>query len=223
MLYCSAKIEWKIKVCVMENKVSVAKMMEMKITEGIYMLLEHKSIDYLDHFKSYMWSKLYMFTCVCMLTYTCTYGQRHTYVQKHENFHMYAYEHICYCLCQQMHLDMCVYLNVDMCINIACVHSYALIWVSKALWYYICIDKYIHVYTHMFLCVYVTIFQCLSMCTYACTFWCTIPPADMCIIKMWANMHILIYLSEQKYHLTDILHAQLNSSKCFFQLTWKKN
>ena len=29
-------------------------------------------------------------------------------------------------------------------------------------------------------------------------------------------MHILIYLSEQKYHLSHILHTQLNSSKYFF-------
>ena len=30
-------------------------------------------------------------------------------------------------------------------------------------------------------------------------------------------MHILIYLSEQNI----ILQTQLNSSKCFFQLSWK--
>ena len=41
----------KIKVCVMENKGSVAKMIEMKIAEGINILLEHKSIDCLDHFE----------------------------------------------------------------------------------------------------------------------------------------------------------------------------
>ena len=40
--------------CVMENKGSVAKMIEMKIAEGINILLEHKCIDCLDHFKSYM-------------------------------------------------------------------------------------------------------------------------------------------------------------------------
>ena len=50
--YGSAKIDWKIKVCVMENKGSVAKMNEMKIAEGINISLEHKSIDCLDHFKS---------------------------------------------------------------------------------------------------------------------------------------------------------------------------
>ena len=43
--YGSAEIEQKIKVCVMENKVSVAKTMEMQIAEGINILLEHKSID----------------------------------------------------------------------------------------------------------------------------------------------------------------------------------
>ena len=35
----SAKIEWKIKVCVMKNKVSAVKMMEIKIAEGINNLL----------------------------------------------------------------------------------------------------------------------------------------------------------------------------------------
>ena len=33
---------------------------------------------------------------------------------------------------------------------------------------------------------------------------------------MWADMHILIYLSEEKYHLTHILHTNLHSSKWFF-------
>ena len=28
------------------------------------------------------------------------------------------------CLCQHMHLGMCVYVNVDMRINIVCAHSY---------------------------------------------------------------------------------------------------
>ena len=52
--YDSTKIEWKIKVCMMENKGSVAKIIEMEIVEVISILLEHKSIDFLDHFKSYM-------------------------------------------------------------------------------------------------------------------------------------------------------------------------
>ena len=52
--YDSAKIEGKIKVCVMENKGSIAKMIKMKIAEGINILLEHKPIDCLDHFKSYI-------------------------------------------------------------------------------------------------------------------------------------------------------------------------
>ena len=34
-------------------------------------------------------------------------------------------------------------------------------------------------------------------------------------------MHILISLSEQKYHLTHILHTQLNSSTCFL-IVFKK-
>ena len=68
-----------MKVCVMENKGSVAKMMKMKIAEGINILLEHRSIDCLDHFKSYMSIKMYMCTHVCMFTYTCTYGQS-TYI-----------------------------------------------------------------------------------------------------------------------------------------------
>ena len=38
----------------MDNKGSVAKLIEMKIEEGINILLEHKSIDHVDHFKSYM-------------------------------------------------------------------------------------------------------------------------------------------------------------------------
>ena len=50
----------------------------------------------------------------------------HTYVQKHENFHIYMDMDTLLCLCQQMHLGTCAYVNVDMCINIACVHSYAL-------------------------------------------------------------------------------------------------
>ena len=73
--YGSAKIEWKIKVCVMKNKGSIAKMIEMKIAEGINILLEHKSIDCLHHFKSYIWTKMYRCICVCIFTYTCTYGQ----------------------------------------------------------------------------------------------------------------------------------------------------
>ena len=52
--YGSAKMEWKIKECVMENKGSVGKMIEMKIAVGINILLEQKSIDCLDHFESYM-------------------------------------------------------------------------------------------------------------------------------------------------------------------------
>ena len=47
------KLNEKLK-CVMENKGSVAKMIEIKIAEGINILLEHKSIDCLDHFKSYL-------------------------------------------------------------------------------------------------------------------------------------------------------------------------
>ena len=38
----------------MENKGSITKMIKMKIAEGINILLEHKSIDCLYHFKSYM-------------------------------------------------------------------------------------------------------------------------------------------------------------------------
>ena len=87
-LYGSAKIEQKIK-CVMENKGSVAKVIKIQIAHGINILLEHKSIDCLDHFKSYMWTKMYMYTCVCMFTYTWyIWTEAHTYVQKHENFHM---------------------------------------------------------------------------------------------------------------------------------------
>ena len=49
---------------------------------------------------------------------------------------------------------------------------------------------------------------------------CTIP-MQMCKIKMWAYMHILIYLSAQKYHLTHILHTT-KLIKMFCQLSWKK-
>ena len=52
--YGSPKIKQKIKVCVMEDKGSVAKMIKMKIVGGINILLKHKSFDCLDHFKSYM-------------------------------------------------------------------------------------------------------------------------------------------------------------------------
>ena len=52
--YRSAEIEQKIKVCVMENKGSVAKMIKIKIAEGINILLEHKSIDCSDHLESYI-------------------------------------------------------------------------------------------------------------------------------------------------------------------------
>ena len=38
----------------MVNKGSVAKMIKMKTAEGINILLKHKSIDCLDHFKSYI-------------------------------------------------------------------------------------------------------------------------------------------------------------------------
>ena len=36
--YGSAEIEQKIKVCVMENKASIAKMIKMNIAEGIYII-----------------------------------------------------------------------------------------------------------------------------------------------------------------------------------------
>ena len=52
--YGSAKIEQKIKMCLMENNNSVATVIKMKIAEGINILSEHKSIDCLDLFKSYM-------------------------------------------------------------------------------------------------------------------------------------------------------------------------
>ena len=73
-------------MCVMKNKGSVAKIIEMKIAEGINILLKHKSMDCLNHyhFKSYMWTKMYMCTCMYMFTYTCT-QSTYIYVQKHEN------------------------------------------------------------------------------------------------------------------------------------------
>ena len=90
----SAKIQWKIKVCVMENKGSVAKMIEMKIAERINILLEHKSIDYLDHFKLYMWTKC---TCAHVHIYMYIWTKAHS-CAKHETFH------IC------MHMDTSVVL-----------------------------------------------------------------------------------------------------------------
>ena len=38
----------------MKKNGSVAKMVKMKIAEGMNILLEHGPIDCLDHFKSYM-------------------------------------------------------------------------------------------------------------------------------------------------------------------------
>ena len=94
-LYGSATTEWKIKVFVMENKGSLAKMIEMKIAEGINILLEHKSIDCWDHLKSYMWMKMYMCTCVCMFTYT---GGSHLsqIFWEHENLYILSVIQIIY-------------------------------------------------------------------------------------------------------------------------------
>ena len=50
----------------------------------------------------------------------------HIYVQKHEHFHMCMHMDTSVVLMSTIHLGTCVYVNVDMCINIACVHSYAL-------------------------------------------------------------------------------------------------
>ena len=62
----------------MENNGSVAKKIKIKIADGINILMGHKSIDCLGHFKSHMLKKC---TCVhvCMFIYTCTYGQT-TYI-----------------------------------------------------------------------------------------------------------------------------------------------
>ena len=98
--YGSAKIEWKIKVCVMENKGSVAKMIKIKICRGNNILLEHKSIDCLDHFQYTCEQNVHVHMCVHVYIYMYIWTKAHTYMQKHENFYMYAYGHIC-----------CVYVN----------------------------------------------------------------------------------------------------------------
>ena len=131
----------------------IAKIIETKIAEGINILLEYKSIDCLDHFKSYMWTKMYMCTCVCMFTYTCTYGQKHIHMSKNMKHFIYVciWTHLL-CLCQQMHLGTCVYVNADMCINITCVHSYALMWVSKAVFVHIHLHICKHIsHAHMYI------------------------------------------------------------------------
>ena len=66
--YVSAKIEQKIKVCVIENKGSVAKMIQMKIVEGINIITTQVYILlgslYIIHV-----SKMYMCTCVHLHIY----------------------------------------------------------------------------------------------------------------------------------------------------------
>ena len=52
--YGSAKIEQKIKVCVMENKGSVTKMIEMKNCGGNQYIIGTQVYRLLDYFKSYM-------------------------------------------------------------------------------------------------------------------------------------------------------------------------
>ena len=108
----------------MANKGSVAKMIKMKIADGINILFEHKSIDCLDHFKSYMWTKnVHMHMCVHVHIYMHIWT-KHIHMCKNMKIFMCAYGHICCAYIKQMHLGTCVYVNVDMCINIACVHSY---------------------------------------------------------------------------------------------------
>ena len=98
--------------------------------------------------------KMYMCTCLCMFIYTYVHMDKaHTYMQKHENVYVYLciWTHLL-CLCQQMHLGTCVYVNVDMCINIVCVHLYAVMWVSKT----VC------VYMHVHICIHVSFHVCFN-------------------------------------------------------------
>ena len=129
----------------------------------INILLEHKSIDCVDNFKSHMWTKMYMCTCGCMFTYTCTYGQMHIHMCKNMKHFIYVciWTHLL-CLCQQMHIGTCVYVNVDMCINIACVHSYVLMWVSKAVFEHMHVHICIHI-SHANMHIYATIHMCYNM------------------------------------------------------------
>ena len=161
--YGAAKIEWKIKVCVVENKGSVAKMIEMKIAEGFNILFKHKSIKCLDHFKSYIWTKMYMCTCVCMFTYMCTYGQKHIHMCINMKIFIYVciWTHLL-CLSQQMHLDTYVYVNVNMCINITCVHSFALMWIPKAVFVNMHVHICIHI-SHAHIYIYASIHVCMNM------------------------------------------------------------
>ena len=176
--YGSAKIEWKIKVCVMENKGSVAKMIKMKVAEAINILLEHKSIDCLDHFKLYMWTKMYTCTCVCMFTYTCTYGQSTYICAKTWKFsYILIWTHLL-CLCQQVHLGICVRVNGDMWINIACVYSYVLM----------CVLKAVCVHMHMHICIYISH---AHMYIYASIHVCTSMPAFMCVLTS-SSLHLYI-------------------------------
>ena len=89
---------------------------KMKIAEGINILLEHKSIDCLDHFKSYMLTK-----CTCAHMCACSHihvhlDKAHIYLQKHENFHICmhmdtsvvlmstnALRHMCICKCRYVY------------------------------------------------------------------------------------------------------------------------
>ena len=107
--YDSAKLEQEIKACLTENKGSVAKMSEMKIAEGINILLEHKSIGCLDHFKSCMWTKIYMCTWVHVHIYIYIWTKAYTYCKNMKFSYMYAYGHICYA-----YVNTCTWAHVYM-------------------------------------------------------------------------------------------------------------
>ena len=66
------------------------------------------------------------------------------------------------CLCQQIYLGTCVYVNVDMYIKIACVHSYAPMWVSKAVCVHIPVYICIHL-SHAHMYIYASIHVCFNM------------------------------------------------------------
>ena len=92
----------------MENEGSVAKMIEPKIAKGINILLEHKSIGYLDHFLSYMWTKMYMCKCVYVDIYMYIWTK--AYVHKSIGY----LDHFLSYMWTKMYMCKCVYVDIYM-------------------------------------------------------------------------------------------------------------
>ena len=122
------------------------------------------------------------FNHTCEQKYTCT----HVCACSHIHVHMDKSTYICaktwkfsyvciwthlLCICQQMHLVTCEYVNVDRCINIVWIHSYAL-YVSIS--GYICSYAYAHIHIS---CIHVHLFQ------------------HLCVLKCPSlHIHMLIYI-----------------------------